>query len=143
MAFFNARSQILLSSGAPGLRKKQREFLPVPDDISDRRAQAGVGFHEFLIQLTMEPTVQFLHHRTAVGLMKLQPLLSRQPVLLRLRVVALDHFRGFQHVAVLVGKTFVHLNELSPPVRQAVGHNSLERTWQIAAQSVAHLDWRR
>jgi hypothetical protein len=55
--------------------------------ISDRLAQSGVGLRFPLSELRLQPTVQFLHHRTAVLLVEPQPLLRRQATLACFRIV--------------------------------------------------------
>ncbi len=60
-----------------GLAEEEGQANPMPQEVSHRRAQAGVRLHLPLLELGLKPGVQFLHDRFAVFLVKPQPLLRR------------------------------------------------------------------
>ena len=51
--------------------EKERQFLPMVAHIVDRLAQTGIWFDLFVIDLLVQPTMQLVHQRAAVGLMKM------------------------------------------------------------------------
>jgi len=74
-----------------------------------------------LIDLLLEPRVQFVHHRPTVRLMELQASFRRELFFSRLGVVLGDDFQGFQQLAALVVEVLRHIGELAAGVSQAVG----------------------
>ncbi|GEM_PF-2136293 len=85
-----------------------------------------------LVKLPREPAVKFLHDRTALGLVQLEPGLWRQFLLPGDRVVVANHPQRLQHVATLLRKIVHHADELPPGVGHAVGNNRFQFEWQVA-----------
>ena len=61
----------------PGHAQKQRQLLPVPKQVRDGFPQSRVGLHPPLVELLDKPDMEFLHDRTALGLVEEQPLVGR------------------------------------------------------------------
>lgn len=99
--------------------KKQGQLLPVLEQIVDRSPQTRVGFHETLVELTLQPSAQLLDHWPAVRLVKDQSLLGRKVVLARRGVIRIDGCERLQHVAAFGRETFMDLDELASAMRQA------------------------
>ncbi len=87
--------------------------------------------------------MQAIHRLLALDAVVLQTPRGRHLSLPSDGVVVIDHLQRFQHVATLVRKTVVNLDELTARVGQAVGHDRFQLFGEIAGQAVAHLDWRR
>ena len=66
-----------------GHAQEQRQLLPMLAQVADRRPQARVGFDQLLFDLPFQPAPQLLHRRTALLLVKAQPLLGRQTIFAR------------------------------------------------------------
>src|SRR5271166_1008269 len=67
----------------PRLPQKQRKPLPVLEQIPDRQSQTGVRFHFPFRELSGEPNLQLVHHRTAMKLVEAQPLFRHHALLPR------------------------------------------------------------
>src|SRR5438309_1362633 len=81
--------------------------------VRDRLAEPRVRLRLALCKLRFQPTMQLLHHRAAVLLMKLQPLLRCQRLRTRLGILAVDLAEHLQHIAAFVGKVRRYFHELS------------------------------
>src|SRR5215472_13223807 len=87
--------------------------------------------------------MQFLHNRSAVLLMKTQPLRRCQAPLTNHSLMAVHLAECFQHTAALVGEASGHVYELPPPMGQTVGHQDLHATSElrhVPRQGIAHLN---
>ena len=89
--------------------------MPVVEQIRDRSAQAGVRLHLLLVQLSRQPLVQLVHHRSAVLLVKEKSFLRRQPLLLGQCVMVVDLTKRFQNVPAGIRKVGCDLDK--PPAR--------------------------
>jgi hypothetical protein len=102
-----------------------------------------VRLDQFFVDLPFQPVSQPIHHGAAFRLVILQPLFRRHAFFACGRVVAVDGLNRFQHVAALVGKAVVHVDELASCMSQAVRQDGLQFARPIARQRIAHLDRRR
>jgi len=123
--------------------QEQSQCLPMPQQILDSLAQAGVGLGLALRKLRLQPVMELLHHQAAVRLMKLQPLLGRQAALAGLGIVAIHLAQHLQYIATLVGEVLRYFYKLSSSVGEAVRQQNLHSRRQlgnIARERVAHLN---
>ena len=81
---------MLLSSGYARLFEKQRQFLPVVEQVRDRLPQSGVRFYQPFVELGLEPGVQFLHDRLAVLLVEGEAFLRGHALFPRHCIIAVD-----------------------------------------------------
>ena len=66
----------VIVQGGSGHAQEQRQLLPVLQQVRDGPAQRRVRLHQPLVKLPHKPGMEFLHDRTALGLMKLQACLQ-------------------------------------------------------------------
>src|SRR2546422_10527612 len=95
-----------------------------------------------LVQLGGEPRVQLPHDRAAVPLVKREPVHRREVLRTRLRVVAIDVAYALEDMPALGRETRRDVDHVASRMRQAVPEDHRQRLRQVAAQRIAHLDWR-
>ena len=79
------------------LAEEQRQPSPAFQAISDGFAQPRVGLHFLFVELGLEPSVEGIHHRLAVCLVKAQPRLGSETPPLGLGLVTIHVAKAFQH----------------------------------------------
>ena len=94
--------------------------------ISDRFAQAAVGFDAVLFDLLGQPVLQFGHLRAALGLMPFQPLLIGETLIPGLGVICVNLLEHLQDIETLIGEVRRHFDKTPTPMRQAVGQQGLK-----------------
>ena len=67
--FFQSPLADVIVQRGSGFVQKERQLLPVSEQIIDGGAQSRVRLDELFVELPMQPTLQFRHRRLAVGLM--------------------------------------------------------------------------
>src|SRR6516164_2428634 len=72
--------------------------------VSNRLPQPRVRLHSLFFELGKEPSVELLHHRLAMLLVKAQSRLRQQAPFLGLRIIAVDLAQGLQHEPAFLGK---------------------------------------
>src|SRR5690606_20730209 len=93
-----------------------------------------------LFDLRTEPLLQSIEQRFAFGLMEEQALVSREAALPGQGIVAIHLGDGFEHVANLVGKRALDIDELATSVSGATGEQRHELVGEIARETIAHLN---
>src|SRR5215467_11812293 len=88
-------------------------------DVLIRFSQTAIGLDPPVPKLSFDPFPQLPHHRTAMFLVILEPLLIAYP--LRLVVILVDFPNCLHYLPALDGEDPFEFLELSPTVRQAVG----------------------
>src|SRR5262245_35008375 len=109
--------------------------------VLKRFSQTAIGLDPPVPKLSLDPFMQLLHHRAAMFLVILEPLLIAHP--LRLVVVPVDFSNRLLYLPALDGKDLFNLFELSSTVRQAVGVNRLSSLLPVDRRHVRHLNRRR
>ena len=108
------------------LAEEQRQPSPTFQAISDGFAQPRVGLHFLFVELGLEPSVEGIHHRLAVRLVKAQPRLGHETPPLGLGLVTIHVVKAFQHEPALLGEVRRHLDEAAPGVRVAVSPENFQ-----------------
>jgi len=68
----------VIIQGSSALAQEERQWFPVPERVTDRLPQAGVGLDFLLLQLLIHPLMQMVRNGLAMGLVMEQPLLVWQ-----------------------------------------------------------------
>jgi len=121
----------IVVQGSAALSQKQRQRLPVPQQIRDRLPQARVRLHLPLGKLRLQPIMQLVHYRPTMLLVKTQPLLRRHIAVARLSVVPVHLSELQQDVPALDGKVLRHLNDLTSSMCEAMGHQQFHSIRQL------------
>ncbi len=124
------------------LAQEECELAPVLDQVSQRAAQARVGFDLLAVDLLGRPAFELVHDGFAVLPMERQALLGRTAVLAALRVVLVDLGQGLHDVTGGLGELLGHIDELASSVGQAVRQDGGELAGDVGRQRVAHLHGR-
>jgi hypothetical protein len=96
------------------------QATPMAQQIGDRLAQAGVRFRFLLRHLCFQPAMQFRHHRSAVLLMKLEPLGRRQAAFPGFGFDAVHSCQHLENVTAFSRKALHDVNKLPSSVRETV-----------------------
>ena len=85
----------IIVNGGGGDSQKAGQFLKMTQQVTGGFSQTAVGFNLLLIPLLFEPTFQLLHDRSAVLLVKGQPLVRVEPLFFGqiLKMVDLSRYR--------------------------------------------------
>lgn len=113
------------------LAQKRGQPFPVPAQTSDGFAQPRVWLGSVLVDLRFQLGVQLLHDRSAVFLMKMQPLFRRQFLFPCQRVVVINAAQRLQHIPALMGEVRRDFDELPSAMRQTVRQQNLHTTSQL------------
>ena len=140
MAILSARSQILLSRGAPAWRRNRVKGSQCLEHVAEGLAQSGVRFHPFLLQLLAHPLLEFVHDFLTVLLVEPKPGFGRERCFLGLRLVLVNLAQTFQHVLAFLREVLGDVDKLPSAMAQTVGEDALELLGGVARERVAHLD---
>jgi hypothetical protein len=103
-----------------GHPKEDCEFVPPFEHVLHGFSEPRVGLDLLLIELFGAPRLDLLHHRSAVGLMVFQTLLSTEISLFGDGIIMVDLPELFDQVAALFGKARVYIDEIAPCMSEAV-----------------------
>src|SRR5262249_5560895 len=109
--------------------------------VLKRFSQTAIGLDSPVPKLSLDPFTQLPHHRAAMFLVILKPLLIAHP--LRLVVVPVDFPNRLHYLPALDGEDLFEFLELPSTVRQAVGVDRLSPLLPVDRRRVRHLDRRR
>jgi hypothetical protein len=126
IAFFMARSQRLLSSGAPALRRNNVSGSQRLSRYLIASPRAEFGSTSFSSELTSQPHMEIVHGRLALCLMQAQACWADISGMTRHIIVVVDHFECFDHVTTFFRKPIVKFHEVATAVRQTVCQNRVE-----------------
>ena len=101
------------------------QTFPVPEEVRDSLAQAGVGLYKMLRELRLHPFLECLQERLAMQLMKLQTLFGRQLGGAGVRILFIYAAQRFQNVTAGFRKTSRDFHELAAAMSQTVGQKDL------------------
>ena len=90
------------------------------EHVADGLAEARVRFDLFVVELLTHPLMEFLHDRSALFLVKGQPLGGGKLLFPALVVIAIDGAQAFEHMAAFLRKIIHHLDEVPPAMRQTM-----------------------
>src|SRR5215813_4154315 len=109
--------------------------------VLKRFSQAAIGLDPPAPKLSLDPFTQLTHHRAAMFLVILEPLLIAHP--LRPVVIPVDFPNRLHHLPALDGEYLFEFLELPSTVRQAVGVDRLSHLLPVDRRRVRHLNRRR
>src|SRR5262245_54069776 len=109
--------------------------------VLKRFSQTAIGLDPPISKLSIDPFTQLLHHRAAMFLVILEPLLIAHPI--RLVVVLVDFPNRLHYLSALDGEDLFEFLELPSAMRQTVGVNRLSPLLPVDRRRVRHLNWQR
>src|SRR5215475_14103955 len=95
--------------------RESGQFFKMIQHVLKRFSQAAIGLDPPVPKLSFDPFTQLLHHRAAISLVILEPLLFAHP--LRPVVVPVDFPNRLQHLPALDGEDLFKLFELPSTMR--------------------------
>src|SRR5262245_24076528 len=105
------------------------------------RRDTAIGLDPPVAKLSFDPFTQLPHHRAAMFLVILEPLLIAHP--LRLVVVPVDFPNRLHYLPALDGEGLFEFLELPSAMRQTAGVNRLSPLLPVDRRRVRHLNRRR
>jgi hypothetical protein len=106
--------------------------------IGDRFPQRAVGFHQAIRQLLVEPTVQLVHDRTAIGLVVREAHCGAHLPVARLCIMVKPLLERLDDHPTLLWKHVFQIAKLAPAVGQTVAANHLVFVHCIPRERVGH-----